>query len=519
MLLNRKLNILGVFFCALLIAGLILAPRPAHADIGWPPVNPAGASPGLPQGFTTNVRMVAEEVSLTIKQQEGRVDNEGGESSGHDMHALVDAVFKMRNLGEADEAFDVWFPLAALTRIPGLLPDFPENYIRDFQVWIDGEPRDTKKVMAPDVSDPSRESAWARFPVSFPAGQDVIVRVSYTFYPTGRSPFGGFEYILQTGAVWKGTIGQAIITITLPYTITPENVSLSGRSIEGLPLQPQPEGYVIEDNVIRWQFTDLEPTVEDNIFLDVLEPVRWRALLEARGQAQNAPNSPDAQLALARATRGAIVIVKRVNAHGGGWALAEQANAAYRRAIELAPNRVKLVREYANWLMIAGGSVSLQGAYCPPELCELLEKGLKDFPDDPELTKLYEGIQAAIEENAPYATQWAVTRTAVQQATDAMATATEAAQRAAQASATQAALARAATAEAQIGIAATQTAEGRVAQQTVDAAAQQPTPLPVVQPGAGEDPQPVRQPGGMCPSIVLPIGGVAAGLFLARRRR
>jgi hypothetical protein len=348
----------------------------------------------------------------------------------------------------------------------------------------------------------------------------VIVRVSYTFYPTGRGPFGGFEYILQTGAVWKGTIGQAIITITLPYTITPENVSLSGRSIEGLPLQPQPEGYVIEDNVIRWQFTDLEPTAEDNIFLDVLEPERWRELLEARDQAQNAPNSPDAQIALARATRGALVILKRVNQHGGGWALAEQANAAYRRAIELAPNRVKLVREYAGWLMsIHGWGLWVGGVECYPELCELLEQGLQDFPGDPELTKLYEGIQASIEENAPYATQRAVTQTAVQQATDAMATATEAAQRAAQASATQAALARAATAEAQIGIAATQTAEGRVAQQTVDAAAQQPTPLPVVQPGAGEDPQPVRQPGGMCPSIVLPIGGVATGLFIARRRR
>jgi hypothetical protein len=237
--------------------------------------------------------------------------------------------------------------------------------------------------------------------------------------------------------------------------------------------------------------------------VDVIEPVSWRALLEARGQAENAPNSPDAQLALARASRGAIVVLKSVNPHGGGWALAEQANAAYRRAIELAPNRVTLVREYANWLTLIHGWQSLQLAACYPELCELLEKGLKDFPGDPELTKLYEGIQAGIEEEAPYVTQRSVTLTAIQQATDAMATATEAAQRAAQASATQAALARAATAEAQIGIAATQTAEGRVAQQTVDAAGQ----------------QPARPPGGMCPSIVLPIGGVAAGLFIARRRR
>ena len=46
MLLNRKLNILGGFFCALLIAGLILAPRPARADIGQQ-IDP------LPLGFLT----------------------------------------------------------------------------------------------------------------------------------------------------------------------------------------------------------------------------------------------------------------------------------------------------------------------------------------------------------------------------------------------------------------------------------------------------------------------------------
>ena len=168
---------------------------------------------------------------------------------------------------------------------------------------MDGLPTETRQVAAPDLSIPEQESTWAKFPMVFPAGQDVVVHVNYTIYPGGRRPFGDFEYILQTGAGWKDTIGEAAITINLPDTVTSETVSLEGTDILGYPLAPQPEGYKVENNTITWHFTDLEPGVEDNIFIDVLEPGRYRRLVQARGQAQNAPDSTEAQLQLARAAR------------------------------------------------------------------------------------------------------------------------------------------------------------------------------------------------------------------------
>jgi hypothetical protein len=503
---------------ALLILMLAVPAQSGRADIGWPPLNPAGASPGLPAGVETNVRMVSEEVNLSVEAHERPAPNEWEDSPANAMRAQVDAVFLMRNEGQADESFDVWFPLAASLRYEGLLPYFPETYIKDFKLWIDGEPTRYEQVKAPDVGDPAQESLWARFPMSFPAGQDVTVRLSYILYPTGRHPFGGFEYILQTGAGWKGTIGQAAVNVYLPDTVTPENVSLSGRSVEGLPLQPQPDGYVIENNVIRWQFTDLEPTAEDNIYVDVLEPLRWRALLKARGQAQNAPNSPDALIALARATRDAVMVVKTVGQHGGGKALGEQVNVAYRRAIELAPNRVKLVREYANWLMRTEGWISVQRAACLPELCALLEKGLQDFPGDPELTELYENIRQQIEENAPYATQWALTQTATQQALDAQATVTEAALRAAQAAATQAA--RESTRQALPSpTAMIPTARATLAPARATLAPASATPLPEVVPTQTPPNEAApRSPGGVCASIIPPVALLATA-FAWRRWR
>ena len=397
---------------ALLCAALAFSASPARADIGLPPLNPAAAGLGLKQGVETQVRMLSEMVDLTVEEYERQSQDPMGESPGDWMRGRVEAEFQMRNLGTADETLDVWFPLAASLRYPGALAYFPDRLIQDFKVWTDGLPLETEQVAGPDLLEPSQTSQWVHFPITFPAGQDVSVRVSYTVYPTGRRPFGGFEYILQTGAGWKGTIGEAVVTIYLPYEITPENLSQSGNSIEGHPLAPNPPGYVIENNVIRWQMRDLEPTTEDNIFIDVLEPQRYRELLQARSQAENSPASVKAQLALAQVTENALSIVKLVGNHGGGKLLAEQVNVAYRRALELDPARAETYSLHASWQLRSGGWVKLmRGEGCPAELCELLQRGLERFPDDPELLRIDEEIRMLQEEFAPFATQTAIAMT------------------------------------------------------------------------------------------------------------
>jgi len=396
----------------LLIGPLVMPDLVGRADIGFPPVNPAGSSVG-PQGdIQTNVRMVSEEVSLTIEPYERPVPENQIDSPAYWMRGLVEAQFVMRNLGEAQEAFDVWFPLAASTRYPDILSYdrtiHPENIVQDFKVWVDGLPTETQQVAAPDLSIPEQESTWAKFPMVFPAGQDVVVHVNYTIYPGGRRPFGDFEYILQTGAGWKDTIGEATITINLPDTVTSETVSLEGTDILGYPLAPQPEGYKVENNTITWHFTDLEPGAEDNIFIDVLEPGRYRRLVQARGQTQSAPDSTEAQLQLARAARDAILVIKSVGQNGGGAALAQEANAAYARALELSPERPEPYSEYARWLMANGGGRQLfvEGT-CAEVLCDLVKQGLEKFPNDAELKKIDEEIRMMLEEAALNATQQA----------------------------------------------------------------------------------------------------------------
>jgi hypothetical protein len=399
----------GIF--ALLCASLAFSASPARADIGLPPLNPAGAGLGLGEGVETQVRMLSETVDLTIEEH-ARPQDAMGESPGDWMRGRVEAEFQMRNLGTVEETLDVWFPLAASLRYPGALAYFPDRLIQDFKVWGDGQPLETEQVTGPDLIEPSQTSQWAHFPITFPAGQDVSVRLSYTVYPTGRRPFGGFEYILQTGAGWKDTIGVATITIYLPHEITPENLSQSGNSIEGHPLAPNPPGYVIEGNLIRWQLTDLEPSAEDNIYVDVLEPQRYRDLLQARLQAENSPSSVAAQLELAQASENALSLVKLVGNHGGGKLLAEQVNLAYRRALELDPQQAETYGLYASWQMRSGGWVKLmRGEGCPAELCELVQRGLERFPDDPELLRIDEEIRMLQEEFEPFHTQTAIAMT------------------------------------------------------------------------------------------------------------
>lgn len=409
-------------------AGLILASvitalpqSTAQADIGWPPLSPGGSSLEAPQGVNTNVRMLAEEVNLTIEPFERPVPANKEDSPAYHMRALVEAVFLMHNLGAADESFDVWFPLAASLRYPGMLPYWPDNIVSDFKVWVNGEPTATEQVQAPDVGDPSQQSTWARFAMNFPAGQDVTVRVNYTLYSSGRRPFGGFEYILQTGAGWKDTIGKAVINVYLPDTITAENVSLAGKSVEGLPIAPQPAGYTIENNVIHWELTDLEPGEKDNLYVDVLEPERYRQLVRARARVASEPNSADAQVGFVRAAMGAVVLVKSVGQHGGGTALGEQINSAFRKALDLEPNAGTYL-EYIQWLRRSSGSSLFTIGVCPEELCATVSKALQAYPGNPELIAIDEEIKNLQAQNAPYATQYALNLTATADASGSQAT-------------------------------------------------------------------------------------------------
>jgi tetratricopeptide (TPR) repeat protein len=374
---------------------LVLTENNVLADIGPAPVNPLGSSIDPGQGRITKVRMENEKVTIVIKENVRPVPSGSDDNPGFYMSGKVEATFWMRNLGNSNEQFDVWFPLSASSN-PALMAYQPNNRIRDFKAWIDEKPvKGIEQVWGSGVGGNSTNIPWAKWNMKFKPGEEVIVKVTYTIYPGGRRPFADIEYILETGYGWYGTIGKATIEITLPYTIISDNVTFEGT------YAPRPSGYQVEDNKVTWRFTELEPSPKHNIYLNALEPQKWQQLKNSRSKAKEKPNDALIQLKLARAASEAVLILKGVGNNGGGTRVADEATAAYRKALELDPENPKIYYEFATWLLANGGYSQLfYEGKCPQEVCDLVKTGLEKFPTDADLLKLNSTIQESIE-NAP----------------------------------------------------------------------------------------------------------------------
>jgi hypothetical protein len=338
--------------------------------------------------------MVSEEVMLSVEPLQGSTPQGEGLTAGW-MQARVEAEFVMCNLGDVEESFDVWFPLGTPDSVA---PLSPPAVIEDFAAWVDGVPAQLGRVEAPGIT-PWGDYLihWATWPVRFPVGQDVIIQVSYTLYPTGYRPFGTFEYVLETGAGWQGTISEATVTIRLPYPVTPESVTLDPTVSHHA---PRPDGFQVQGNEVVWRFTDLEPTSDDNVRLNVLEPDRWHALVAAREAVAATPDSAEAQLQLARAARGAVSIKHGVNPFGGGERLAQVASDAYVRSLKLSPQQNVIYGEFAEWrLWTSNRYLSENGTY-PETLYDAVARGLERSPDDERLLEIQEIIARQAAQNS-----------------------------------------------------------------------------------------------------------------------
>ena len=176
-----------VFLCAALI---INPARPVFADVA-PPANPPGANPS-PDGEVTQVRMVDEKVVIHV-QEETEISEMGT--------ARVWAEFHMLNLGEVSETLMVRFP----TSFNDGFYNYPE--IEDLMVYVDNLSVSTSRIKLegePEQWDDPVQ--WAEFEVVFPPGDTVEIEVDYTLQGTGEYPFVSYSYLLETGAVWNGTI-------------------------------------------------------------------------------------------------------------------------------------------------------------------------------------------------------------------------------------------------------------------------------------------------------------------------
>jgi len=277
--------------CSLLaVLGLAGLTGPVAADQAPFWESPVGLVPGNPD---IQVRMAAEMVDVEVVER------------GDEIHALVQATFTMTNDGP-DASLKVGFPATTTSLFDQLAaPDsqgrrfadapvlFSPRAIRAFSVSVDGQELRSWRQEVPAAAQAGFGADWLMWEMAFPAAQTTRVDVRYEQVLADRASDRVVQpmYVLRTGALWYGTIGEATVTL---------------RASDGGALVGGPELYMRQDGVggvatyprldqvygpadaalasptqIVWKFADLEPTRD--VGATYVRASAWRAYAEADG--------------------------------------------------------------------------------------------------------------------------------------------------------------------------------------------------------------------------------------------
>jgi hypothetical protein len=173
-------------------------------------------------------------------------------------YADVDCTFVLHNTGKATRVL-IGFPESGGGDIV-----VPKMGFRYFRSYVDGKRVQVRVQEQRRDVDPGGYFRWYLKRVRFGAGQTRVIRNVY------RAPLGAistghdfFDYILTTGASWKGKIGRSDII-----------VELSGLD-HVVDLEIRPEGYRRVGNRIVWRLENYEP--KENIFIMFFQHYRLNA--------------------------------------------------------------------------------------------------------------------------------------------------------------------------------------------------------------------------------------------------
>jgi len=308
----------GIFLVCLLF-GLLVVSR-ARADVGVQPILPGGSD--ISPEEETPIQMAAETVVMSVRS-ETEADNAAiqlnpeaygyqSQSAWFSAVADVQVDFTMKNPTSEAVSMTTWFPLASVLKTHGWDEVSLEEVvprIAGFQVSVDGDPVDYEISELPNPNGADKPALpWASFPVTFPAGKETMIHVSYVL-PLSQLPKSNvlaLYYIFQTGAGWAGPIGQAELILNLPYPASEETLA-------GIPkgsLNPPyfvylgdeatdlPPGAALEGNQARWTWKDFEPGPEDDFSIVVLSPKSWNDLQAVRDAVETNPDDGQAWLNL-----------------------------------------------------------------------------------------------------------------------------------------------------------------------------------------------------------------------------
>ncbi len=326
-----------IVFIILLLLSFLRPSRFVHADVAPPPAPKLG---GLePFAYQdTEVQMLYERVEMELHPFYSADLEEWAN------RIFVSAYFLMHNQGAENETMQAIFPLEDLScgYFGGGVSYTSYQILQNtFTVSVDGTPVAVKSIVTPHprkIADICEEAQWAAFDVSFPVGTDVLIHINYEMGSLGNDVLENIDYILETGAGWKGPIKQGYIIMKFPYTVGNQNV-LSGTT----------SGYQTLYNEIYWSFQDLEPTIEDNIHISIVGPNTWKRLQTLQQSLAETPGNASNWLELA--------YLYESIAHYHGDILRNEYYLgrivpAYEQGIAANPNSAELYAKYAEYQLM-----------------------------------------------------------------------------------------------------------------------------------------------------------------------
>jgi hypothetical protein len=194
-----------------------------------------------------NIRPYSENI-ITLKKEDLTIQFVPGKQAKNNIYGVetlahVSATFVFVNTGEK-VSLKMGFPFG-LAKMRG----FNTPNVQNVSVEMDG-----KKITTNFLTTENNEyDPWVYFNTEFKANETKTLKVTYDALPAG----GYFLYVLKTGALWKGPIGELNIDLKFPYSATYPNV-----------LSVTPGGYTIKGNDIIYHFKNYEP--DENIIVKFL---------------------------------------------------------------------------------------------------------------------------------------------------------------------------------------------------------------------------------------------------------
>jgi hypothetical protein len=249
-----RISTAALLACAL----CLLLSAASLADNGPMQKTTEGISPGV---SNPTVRMADENVDINVVEHDGAV------------HEIVSATFDMFNRGP-DVALTTGFPGFNFYLVPGGLAGFLPADIADFHVasgTSSFQPTSRRVQLSADDAGLFGDN-WFVWDMAYPGGTMTTVKVNYdqTIQPT-TDGFAYVGYVLNTGALWDGTIGDAVITFHTsggggflqPTTADRQVLSTRYRQSGGLGVPDQPVLPSSESATqIVWHLTDIKPAFD-----------------------------------------------------------------------------------------------------------------------------------------------------------------------------------------------------------------------------------------------------------------